>query len=226
MKNQDCKSLFIFVMFVGSAFILKAQQPLTAYHTKTPPVVDGILNDDVWTHAPAVSDFKTFIPDFGKNMSEKTIAYFANDGDNLYFAFKAFDRESDKIKSSVSSRDKIRADDWVCINLDSFNDQQSLYAIYCNPIGIQEDARYASSQEDNSFDMVFIVKEQLTRRDIRLRFKSLSKVCDSNMVMSSKWQCFLSGILAVTRNRVCFHPLILIKVTLFLIKCNRSILLV
>ena len=102
-----------------------------------------------------MTGFKTFIPDFGRDLSEETVAYMAYDSENLYFAFDCRDREPDKIKATLSKRDDIRADDMVCINLDSFNDQQSLYALYINPLGIQMDSRYASNKEDFSFDLVW-----------------------------------------------------------------------
>ena len=43
----------------------------------------------------------------------------------------------------------------ICINLDTFNDRQSLYAFYVNPLGIQTDSRFASNAEDFSVDFVW-----------------------------------------------------------------------
>jgi hypothetical protein len=123
--------------------------------TDKPPVIDARLDDPVWAAAPSVTDFETFIPEFGKKQPEKTIASFAYDRENLYFAFRCFDDQPDKIKAAVSRRDDVFSDDFVCINLDSFNDQQSLYAFYVNPLGIQGDSRYASNKEDFSVDMVW-----------------------------------------------------------------------
>ena len=123
--------------------------------TDVPPVIDGRLDDAVWRNAPSLNTFKTFIPDFGREPSEKTVAYMAYDAENLYFAFKCYDREPDKIKAAVASRDTIRSDDFICINLDTFNDRQSLYAFYVNPFGIQTDSRFASGKEDFSVDFVW-----------------------------------------------------------------------
>lgn len=123
--------------------------------TATPPAIDGRLDDPVWRQAPSVELTKTFIPDFGRPASERTVAYMAYDAETLYFAFKCYDREPDKIKAALANRDTIRADDFICINLDSFNDQQSLYAFYVNPLGIQTDSRYASGIEDFSVDFVW-----------------------------------------------------------------------
>jgi hypothetical protein len=123
--------------------------------TVAPPAIDGRLEDAVWREAPSVELTKTFIPDFGREASERTVAFMAYDAENLYFAFKCYDREPDKIKAALADRDTIRSDDFICINLDSFNDRQSLYALYVNPLGIQTDSRYASGNEVFSVDFVW-----------------------------------------------------------------------
>ena len=134
-----------------------AQNTLKPFRTDIPPIIDGILNDQVWQKAPFVTGFKTWLPDFGLNMAEKTRAYYAYDRENLYFAFRCFDRQPHLVKTSITNRDNIRSDDWVCINLDSFNDSQTMYCFYCNPTGIQEDSRSVSGtvMDDKSVDMVW-----------------------------------------------------------------------
>jgi len=145
--------------------------------TDKPPVIDGSLDDPVWAEAPSVTGFKTFIPDFGREPSEETIAYYAYDSENLYFAFQCYDREPDKIKATLSKRDDFRTDDFICINLDSFNDQQSLYAFYVNPLGIQMDSRYANNKEDYSVDVVWYSAGKLHEKgyavELRIPLKSI-----------------------------------------------------
>lgn len=143
----------------------------------TAPVIDGLLDDPIWAEAPSVTDFKTFIPDFGRDLSKETLAYYTYDSENLYFAFQCFDREPGKIKATLSKRDDIQTDDFVCINLDSFNDQQSLYAFYVNPLGIQMDSRYANNKEDFSVDVVWYSTGKLHDRgysvEMRIPLKSI-----------------------------------------------------
>ncbi len=134
---------------------LAAREPLKPLRTPVPPVIDGVLDDAAWREAREIDGFKTFIPDFGKDLSERTSAYMAYDAENLYFAFRCHDRSPERIKASMASRDTIMTDDFVCINLDSFNDQQALYAFYVNPLGIQGDSRFASNVEDFSADFIW-----------------------------------------------------------------------
>ncbi len=156
MKRTSFGTILGFIFLLTLVFPLRgADPPLVPLKTETPPIIDGVLDDPVWQKAPSVTGFKTFIPDFDRDMPDKTIAYYAYDRENLYFAFKCYDSEPDKIKTSVTRRDNMYADDFVCINLDSFNDQQGLYALYVNPTGIQGDSRFAAGQEDRSVDFVW-----------------------------------------------------------------------
>ncbi len=91
------------LLFALSAALMLATEALFGaelfrpLRTAVPPLIDGRLDDPVWREAPSVSDFKTFIPDFGKDISERTVGYIAYDAENIYFAFKCYDREPEKI---------------------------------------------------------------------------------------------------------------------------------
>ena len=156
---------------------LGAQAVLLPLRLDTPPVIDGDLGDAAWQRSPKVTGFKTWTPDFGIVMDDQTEVWYAYDSENLYFAFRCFDREPDKVKASMASRDNIEADDWVCINLDSFGDQQSLYAFYINPLGIQRDTRLAAGQEDAGFDAVWSSAGRIDQQgytiEVGIPFKSL-----------------------------------------------------
>jgi len=152
-------------------------EPLEPFRTEKAPVLDGILDDAVWQSAPTVKGFKTYNPDYGIDQSEETVVYFAYDRENLYFAFRCFDRQPDQIKASVTSRDNVRPDDWVCVNLDTFNDHQTLHVFYVNPLGIQGDSRFEGGDEDYSVDIVWYSAGRIDDRgycvEIKVPFKSL-----------------------------------------------------
>jgi len=166
-----------FLSLPGAGTAGEKMPPLAPLRVNTPPVIDGILDDAAWTNAPSVTGFKTWRPDFGKDMHEKTVASYAYDRENLYFAFRCDDSEPSKIKASMAARDTINADDWICLNLDTFNDQQSLYGFYVNPLGIQADSRFEGNVEDFSADFVWFSAGRIDERgytvEIRIPFKSL-----------------------------------------------------
>jgi hypothetical protein len=152
-------------------------EPLVPLRTDAPPVIDGVLDDPVWGQAPSVTGFETWRPDFGVLMTDQTEVYYAYDEANLYFAFRVHDSDPGQIKTSVAARDRIRADDWVAINLDSFGDEQSLYAFYVNALGIQSDTRYAAGREDPGFDAVWfsagVIDDQGYTVEVQIPLKSI-----------------------------------------------------
>lgn len=160
-------------MMVPQLYGSVAAKPLQC---DTPPTIDGVLDETIWQQAPNVDGFKTFTPDYGKPMGYETKVMMAYDEENLYFAFKCQDVPN-LIKTSLAQRDKIRDDDWICINLDSYNDRQSLYALYVNPSGIQMDTRYSNGQEDAGADFVWysqsIIDEQGYTVEIKIPLKSI-----------------------------------------------------
>jgi len=170
-------SLLILVFWPAFAAGSEKLQPLEPLRTSTPPVIDGVLDDPAWTQAPSETGFLTWRPDFGKEMHEKTVVYYAYDRENLYFAYRCYDREPSKIKASVTARDTINRDDWICLNLDTFNDQQSLYALYVNPLGIQGDSRFEGGQEDFTIDVVWYSAGRIDAEgytiEVRIPFKSI-----------------------------------------------------
>jgi hypothetical protein len=177
MRGLVVKQILSAVLLAIPVSSAGAQALLEPLRTDRPPVIDGRLDEPAWQEAPYVTEFRTFAPDYGLEMAAETRAYMAYDGENLYFAFRALDNEPDKIKTSITSRDNIGRDDWVAINLDSFNDQQSLYAFYVNPFGVQGDSRYAGGVEDRSFDLVWYSGGQVDESgytvEIRIPLKSI-----------------------------------------------------
>uniref|UniRef100_UPI00404857BD DUF5916 domain-containing protein n=1 Tax=Roseivirga sp. TaxID=1964215 RepID=UPI00404857BD len=153
---------------------LKAQ--IQSKFALTPPTLDGVLDEAIWQESPSVTGFKTFVPDFGKEMPFQTTAYIAHDDENLYFAIKCFD-DPNQIKTSIAARDKIGADDWICINLDSFNSGQSLYGLYVNPSGIQMDTRFAAGNEDVGLDLIWYSAAKIVEDgyvvEAKIPFKSI-----------------------------------------------------
>jgi hypothetical protein len=58
----------------------------------------------------------------------------------VYFGFRAFDPEPDRICARFSERDEAWRDDWVGVVLDTFNNQRRAYELRSSPLGVQVDA--------------------------------------------------------------------------------------
>ena len=109
--------------------------------TSTPPLIDGRLDDLAWQRpALPTGEWRSYNPLHGNAIPQQTTVWLTYDRDNLYIAFKCDDPEPDKIKTSVSRRDNIWADDWVGLSLDALGTGQQSYHMMVNPSGVQLDA--------------------------------------------------------------------------------------
>ena len=104
-----------------------------------PPVIDGRLDDEVWKTAPVLSDYIQFEPDKGAPATVRTEVKVLYDDIHLYFGFKCWDPEPDRIVVATE-RDKLfMGTDSVDILLDTFYDQRTGYYFRTNPLGVQHD---------------------------------------------------------------------------------------
>ena len=101
------------------------------------PVIDGVLDEDVWTLAPSISDFVQQEPSLGFPATEKTQVKFLYDDDALYLGVRAFDSDVDGVVSSEMRRDsdRILDEDYFALILDTFKDSRSGYMFVVSPLG-------------------------------------------------------------------------------------------
>jgi Domain of unknown function (DUF5916)/Carbohydrate family 9 binding domain-like len=121
------------------------------------PVIDGLLDDDAWKQSPMeTGEWLSYNPLHGDRIPQKTKVWIASDADYVYFAFQCDDPEPSGIKTSVTRRDNIWADDWVGISLDALGTGQLSYHFMVNPSGVQLDMlNSVAGDEDQSPDYVW-----------------------------------------------------------------------
>ena len=131
---------------------------LRAIRLQQPPAIDGVLEDDAWQgHQPFEStEWRSYNPLHGDSIPQQTKVWVAYDAAYLYFAFQCDDPEPARIKTSVTRRDNIWADDWVGISLDALGTGQLSYHLMVNPSGVQLDMlNSVAGGEDQSPDFVW-----------------------------------------------------------------------
>jgi hypothetical protein len=145
MKNRIKLVSFIMVVLFFSFHFVQAvelQQDgkiIIPDKTSEPIKIDGDFSEKAWSNSAISKEFITFSPIFGEVLGHKTMVWTAYNHQDLYFAFKCYDTEPNKIKTSISRRDNISRDDWVGIAIDTMANKQSSYEFYVNPNGIQDD---------------------------------------------------------------------------------------
>lgn len=135
--------VFLCLFFLWQGLICSQFEKFTvaAVRTEIPPVIDGILDDEVWKNAPSVSDFIQFEPDKGKPASVRTVAKILYDNDYIYVAFLCYDPEPEKIELEARRDRLMMGVDSVTVDLDTFNDDRTMYYFRTNPLGVQHDGR-------------------------------------------------------------------------------------
>ncbi|MFB0519677.1 MAG: DUF5916 domain-containing protein, partial [Acidobacteriota bacterium] len=148
-------SLSFFILFpsilAGEAVYRgnKGELEIHAVKVSTPPKIDGVLDDAAWQEAAQLTGFYETRP--GENILPpvKTVAYIAYDDENFYFAFKVYDPKPQSIRATMTDRDQIHGDDYVGIELDTFNDQRRAFQFQLNPFGIQADSITSGRRGDH-----------------------------------------------------------------------------
>jgi hypothetical protein len=116
MIKIRCRSLTPFVRAVlistaafAPVFPAPAPEPAPAAapdRVAAAPVIDGNLDDAAWRQPMFSGPFKTYQPTYGDTLPQKTTIWMTYDDKAVYFAFRCEDTEPDKIKTSVSQRDR------------------------------------------------------------------------------------------------------------------------
>jgi hypothetical protein len=161
-----------------------AQTPVAeaqrAHRATTPPKIDGLLDDELWSREAVPTDrWMSYNPLRGEPEQERTRVWVGYDSEAIYFAFRCFDTQPDRIRTTISRRDSVWNDDWVGVSLDSSRAGQIAYHMFVNPSGIQMDA-LQSTNEDTAPDWVwqsagrvdaegYVVEIRLPLESIRFR---------------------------------------------------------
>jgi len=111
-------------------------------------IIDGLLNEYIWQNIEPITDFIQMEPFEGTPITEKTEAYIFYDDKYIYFGFKCYDSEPDKIIARLDSRDAQTNSDEVAILIDTYHDLRNGFLFSVNAAGIQTDASICESSRN------------------------------------------------------------------------------
>jgi hypothetical protein len=147
-------------------------------------VIDGRLDDAVWSTAAHIAAFWQERPVEGAPATEQTEVHVAYDNERLYFGIYAHYSDPSLIRANRVDRDRTDNDDTVTFYIDPFLDQQRAYVFSVNGYGVQRDALLsagtsggASGGGDTSWNVLFVSAGQLVddgwTAEMAIPFKSL-----------------------------------------------------
>ena len=192
LATSWCFLLCAIAIFPASAI---DDDPDTDFNVQAPRitgeeiVVDGFLDEEVWSKAALFSGFSEYLPVDGRAATDSThvLAWYSPTA--IHFGIRAFEIHGE-VRATLADRDKIGGDDYIQIVLDTYNDQRQAVLIGVNPLGQQSDGVLRDSERGGMFnssagafntdlspDYVYESKGRLTEHgfeiEIRIPFKSL-----------------------------------------------------
>ena len=174
---------------------------LNAVRTETAPMIDGNIDDEVWTKAKPVDDFLQFEPYNLVPASVRTEVRVLYDDDNLYIAFKNFDPNPSSVMKRMSRRDNYEVigeqTDWFGFGLDSNNDDLTGYWFMLSAAEVQLDVSINETggwrnMYDPSWDAVWDGKTSTHSEgwsaEIRIPFNVFQFTKDNEQVWGGTFQ--------------------------------------
>ena len=159
MKRFLLSGLLIFIFLPAVFGQILDKKAYLATRISTSPVINGILDEDIWKTGEWVDDFTQNEPYNGKEASQRTEFKILFDDDNLYVAIKAYDTSPDSIVNRLTRRDEVDGD-LAGIIVDSFHDLRTGFLFGVSSSGVKYDHMFTNDgqNEDSSWDPNWWVK--------------------------------------------------------------------
>jgi len=125
-----------------AATVIRTPQAGAASRVDIPPVIDGRLDEAVWSTAESLTGFVQHEPILGAPVSEATEVRILFDEDALYVGAWLHDSEPDRIIVGERRRNaNLNQSDAFLIVLDTYRDRQNGFVFGTNPGGIEYDGQ-------------------------------------------------------------------------------------
>ena len=136
----------------------------TATHISTPPVINGVLDDEAWQAGTWAGGFTQNQPYNGQPETQRTEFKILFDDNNLYVAIKAYDTSPDSIVNRLTRRDEADGD-LVGIIIDSFHDLRTGFLFGVSSAGVKYDQMFTNDNGngDSSWDPNWWVKTSINK---------------------------------------------------------------
>jgi len=184
------KSAFVSVLLLaglpvpaGTAPAASAPVTIKAVRVARAPVMDGYLNEPVWSEASPITAFKMVFPDTGSEPSERTELRILFDEAGLYLGVYCFDREPARIAANTMAHDTAEDydeanDDTIKVLLDPFQDKRNAYLFIVNPRGARSEGLAFGEHASLNWDGIWEAKSRIQADgwscEMRVPFKTIS----------------------------------------------------
>ena len=147
------KKVFLPILFISGVLSQTKHEPFAdekfgkVYYIETiseAPVIDGVLDEAIWSSILPITDFVQEDPDNMAEPTENTEVYITYDDQALYVAARMYDSEPSDIARQLAPRDDWygafdEMADWFSIDFDSRHDHQTGFSFAVNASGVLSD---------------------------------------------------------------------------------------
>jgi hypothetical protein len=148
------------------------QQAFTV-RTNQAPVVDGIIEPEIWGLAEPIQEFVQYDPVFAIRPSQATEVRILYDDHSLYIAARLYDSSPDSILRQLGVRNSTPNADAFGIRFDTYNNQLDAYTFEVYASGVQRDHRRADPTYDGVWESAVRIDEKGWVVEMRIPYSAL-----------------------------------------------------
>ena len=163
-----------------------AEKTVRIVRADAAPVIDGVLDEEIWSLAQPIGDFHQIEPNEYDEPTEATRVFLLYDDTHLYIGARLLDSRPGEITAQILRQGSdVEDDDYFGVILDPFLDRRNGYLFQLNPNGVRGEALYRNTTQRN-FDWVGIwraqaaIHEEGWTAEMAIPFKTLSFDPDSD----------------------------------------------
>lgn len=188
-QRRSAALVFAVLLTAGAATSASAQQlasdiemakSVRIQRTAEPPVIDGVMNEEIWLRAPIIDDLHQVNPVEYAEPSERTEIRVLYGRDALYIGARLHDSEPARINARILRQNQpIGSDDRFFVHIDPFNTRRGGYAFGVNANGVRYDGIYEGPTQrqfdwDGIWQAAASIDEQGWVVEIEIPFKTIS----------------------------------------------------
>ena len=167
------KFFIVFNIFVSFIIYSQERKTFDAVRFDSPPIIDGILNDNQWTKSKKLDDFILALPEtrYGKKIpvNYESTAFFGYDNNAIYIAAILKHPNMEKIQKELAIRDEAMLGDFELfwVSIDPYDNKEGHYGFSVSNAGVINDGYFTREWDKSGFnyDTVFDAKVSLNEEN-------------------------------------------------------------
>jgi hypothetical protein len=165
--------IILFLSFSIYAGVRNSVQMAFTQRTDLVPIIDGVIEPDVWGLAEPINSFAQYVPVFQGEPSQYTEVRLLYDDEAIYVAAQLYDTHPDSILMQLGGRDASLNADAFGIRLDTYNNQLDGYSFEVYASGVQRDWRYDDNTYDGVWDSAVTINDKGWCVEMRIPYSAI-----------------------------------------------------